>query len=625
MGFTKPSVRTESRFRTSSDSSCGSAIAAAPSCYLAAPNPRPRATTRPLSRPIPPHVTPTTLNFLTLAGATLTGALLTRACMGIAQRMDFVSRPSGERWSKRPVALGGGVAIYAVLIVGLAACSWDLALAASAVFLLGLVDDRRELSPKIKLAVQAVAALWVVWGPLDLGPAPLLLEGPPVLAWIVTGCWYIGMSNSLNLLDNMDGSAAGVAAIAALFCFALGGGSADLSFATLVAAGAALGFLCWNFPPAKVYMGDAGSLLLGFSLAGLAVRIPTGGVWWRGLIAPACVLGIPLFDTALVWFSRRAAQRPFLQGGRDHSTHRLMALGLSPRRTLLVLYGVAASLGGLALAVARGSLGTTLLSVVVAGVVLILLGVLLGEVSVYRDASGRALLAPSRHPAFLYGVEILVDLGILTGCWLGAYALRFGGMELPEGGPALPFYLSQSGFPGLPFVLGSKVVALLLFRLYRGFWRTIRIGDVLRVAQAVSLASLLIVVMATVLDRFENYSRGVIAIDWVLSLLAILASRSALRLLRETLLRLSGRQQRAVLLASPDLRELLEASLGAEPAVELVATLAPGGTPEATLQILAGHGAEVLIVPTTWSEEDPLLAAALGAGLQVRRLGVVLE
>ncbi len=569
-------------------------------------------------------MTPTTINLLTLAGATLTGALLTRACMGIAQRMDFVSRPSGERWSQRPVALGGGVAIYAVLIVGLAACSWDLALAASAVFLLGLIDDRRELSPKIKLAVQAVAALWVVWGPLDLGPAPLLLEGPPLLAWIVTGCWYIGMSNSLNLLDNMDGSAAGVAAIAALFCFALAGGAADLSFATLVAAGAALGFLCWNFPPAKVYMGDSGSLLLGFSLAGLAVRIPTGG-GLRELIAPACVLGIPLFDTALVWFSRRAAHRPFLQGGRDHSTHRLMALGLSPRRTVLVLYGVAASLGGLGLAVARGSLGTTLLSVVVAGVVMILLGVLLGDVSVYRDKSGRALLAPSRHPAFLYGVELLVDLGILTGCWLGAYALRFGGMELPEGGAALPFYLSQSGFPGLPFVLGSKIVALLLFRLYRGFWRTIRFGDVLRVAQAVTLASLLIVVMATVLDRFENYSRGVIAIDWVLSLLAILASRSALRLLRETLLRLSGRQQRAVLLASPDLAELLEASLGSEPALELVGTLAPGGTPEGTLAALKGFEAEVLIVPTTWSEEDPLLAAVLGAGLQVRRLGVVLE
>ena len=87
-------------------------------------------------------------HFLTLIGATLTGALLTRAGMGIAQRIDFVSRPKAERWSQRPVALGGGVAIYAVLIVGLAACSWDLALAATALFLLGLVDDRRELSPR---------------------------------------------------------------------------------------------------------------------------------------------------------------------------------------------------------------------------------------------------------------------------------------------------------------------------------------------------------------------------------------------------------------------------------------------------------------------------------------------
>lgn len=558
-------------------------------------------------------------DLLILGGATLAGVVLTRVCMALALRADFVSRPSGERWSQRPVALGGGVAIYGVLIAGLCALSWDLALAASVIFVLGLVDDRRPLRPKAKLVVQVAAAAWVVWGPLDEGPAPLLLEEPLWLARVVTLGWYVGMSNSLNLLDNMDGSAAGVAAVAALFCFALAGGVAPLELSSLIAAGAALGFLVWNFPPARVYMGDAGSLLLGFSLAGLAARVPTGG-GLRELIVPACLLGIPLFDTALVWFSRRAARRPFLQGGRDHSTHRLMALGLSPRRTVLVLYGAAAALGALGIAAARGTLGTSLLSVIVAGIVLILLGVLLGDVSVYRDAEGRALASPARHPALLYGVELLVDVAVLSGCWLGAYALRFGGMELPEGGAALPFYLAQSGFPALPFVLGSKVSALLLFRLYRGFWRTIKFGDVLRVAQAISLATLLTVLAATVLERFENYSRGVIVIDWVLSLLAVLGTRSALRLLRETLLRLGGRRQRALLLGSPDLLPLLAESLEDDPTLTLVGHLAPGSSAAATAAAVTEQGVELILLPAPYPPDDPLLAALLGAGLQVRRV-----
>lgn len=558
-------------------------------------------------------------DLLILGGATLAGVVLTRACMALALRADFVSRPSGERWSSRPVALGGGVAIYCVLIVGLLALSWDLALAASAVFVLGLVDDRRELPPKAKLLVQIAAAAWVVWGPLDPGPAPLLLEGPPWLAVLVTLGWYVGMSNSLNLLDNMDGSAAGIAAVAALFCFALSGAVPSLGLATLVVAGGAIGFLVWNFPPARIYMGDAGSLLLGFTLAGLAARVPTGG-GLRELIVPACLLGIPLFDTALVWFSRRAARRPFLQGGRDHSTHRLMALGLSPRRTVLVLYGAAAALGGLGLAAARGTLGTSLLSVVVAGIVLVLLGVLLGDVSVYRDAEGRALISPARHPALLYAVELLVDLAVLSGCWLGAYALRFGGMERPEGGPALAFYLTQSGFPALPFVLGSKISALLLFRLYRGFWRTIRFADVLRVAQAISLATLVTVVVATVLERFENYSRGVILIDWVLSLLAVLGTRSALRLLRETLLRLGGRRQRALLIGSPDLLPLLEEALEDDATLTLLGQISPGTSAAATLAAVQARQAELILLPASFPPQDPLLAALLGAGLQIRRL-----
>ena len=379
-----------------------------------------------------------------LVGATAAGALATRVVMAAALRLDFVSRPKGERWSHRPVPMGGGVAIAAVLIAGLLACSRDLALAVSIVFLLGLIDDKRNLSPRIKLAVQVAAAALVLWGPLDPGPAPRLFAGWPWLAIPVTGAWYVGMCNSVNLLDNMDGSAAGISAVAAGFIYALAvGGAAPapaLALAATIAAGAALGFLVFNFPPAKVFMGDAGSLSLGFALAGLALRAPLeGGFWLTQLLVPAFVLGIPLFDTALVWVSRRAARRPFLQGGKDHTTHRLVALGLSPRRTVLVLYGVAAALGGVGIAVARGGFSSGVLWVVAGGALAVLAGVFLGDVAVYQDAEGRALVPRSRHPVVLYAVELLVDAGLLSGCWLAAYVIRFGGVALPEGGAALPF------------------------------------------------------------------------------------------------------------------------------------------------------------------------------------------
>lgn len=563
-------------------------------------------------------------------GAALAGAVLTRVVMAVSTKIDFVSRPKGERWSTRPVPMGGGVAIYGVLVVGLALCSWDLALAATLIFLLGLIDDRRELPPKAKLLVQFVAAGWVVWGPLDPGPAPLLIGGSAWLAVPITVGWYVGMCNSVNLLDNMDGSAAGVSLVAALFLYALAASTGSTPPAVILAAAicasAALGFLVWNFPPARVFMGDAGSLVLGFGLAGLAVQITsagTGGI--RQLAVAAFVLGIPLFDTALVWVSRRAAKRPFLQGGRDHTTHRLVALGLSPRRTVLVVYGVAATLGGFGFAVAQGSVSTAVVTAVIAGSLAILVGVFLGDVSVYRDASGEAVVNRPRHPALLYTIELLVDVGLLSACWLLAYVIRFGGVVLPEGGEALPYYLRASALPGLPFVIGFKVAALLLFRLYRGFWRTIHFADVFRLAQALLLGSAMVVLAATLLSRFADYSRGVIAIDFLLSLIAVVASRSFLRFLRDAFAKLSGRRVRALLLGDEGLLPLLELSLADQGRFELLGALAPGSSPEALVAAARERGADLILLGRPWEPDDDLIKALLGAGFQLRQLGVVLE
>jgi UDP-GlcNAc:undecaprenyl-phosphate GlcNAc-1-phosphate transferase len=556
-------------------------------------------------------------HLLALIGAIVAAALATRVAASLARRLGLVSRVSGDRWGRRSVPLGGGVAIFLVLAPGLALLSWDLLIGATCVFLLGLVDDLRSLAPPTKLAAQTVAAAWMVAGPLDPGAPALLFSGPQALALPVTVAWYVGMANSVNLLDNMDGSAAGICAIAgaALFVLAVGGGAPDPAVAASLAVfvGAALGFLCFNFPPAKVFMGDAGSLTLGFVLADLAVRIPRGddaGV--RELAVAAFVLGIPLFDTALVWFGRRAARRPFLQGGKDHTAHRLVALGLSERRTLAVLYGAAATLGGLGIAVARGGIGTAVIAAVVAGVALILVGVFLGEVPVY-EAKGEPPPELRPHSAMLYGVELVVDVGVISAAWLGAYAIRF------EAGD-LAFYLTKSALPALPFVISIKVLCLLLFGLYRGRWRTVGFRDVVAIGKATILASALVVVTATALMRFEDFSRGVIAIDAVLTLAAVTGSRSAYRLLRHLLAGLAVTPKRAVLLGPEALADVAKRALEREP-LELVGVVDPGANGD-LVEAIVGQQAEVALLVGPSPELEARLRAA---GVDVRRLKMSLD
>ena len=174
-------------------------------------------------------------------------------------------------------------------------------------------------------------------------------------------------------------------------------------------------------------------------------------------------------------------------------------------------------------------------------------------------------------------------------------------------------------------MVGFKVAALLLFRLYRGFWRTIHFSDVLAVAKALLAATTLVVLTATLLDRFENHSRGVIAIDWLLSFLAVVASRSFLRFLRDAMSRLSGRRQRALLLGSEGLLPLLTKAVEDEGRLELLGALAPGGEPAALVAAAREREAELVLLGEPLADDDPQVTALLGAGFQIRRLGVVLE
>jgi UDP-GlcNAc:undecaprenyl-phosphate GlcNAc-1-phosphate transferase len=287
------------------------------------------------------------LDFVVLYGAAflipLAATLVfTPVAAAVARRLGVLDRPGERKVHLEATPYLGGVALVVGLVVAgilmgsTAAQAAAIAACGVVVFGLGLADDLRGLGTATRVGVEAALAV-VLWfanvraGFFDLPPLDLVLT----IGWIVV------ITNSVNLLDNMDGLASGVTAIASLAYFAIASAQGDYLVAAMAAAlaGASVGFLRHNFPPARIFLGDAGSLLLGFLLAvlGLMLDLDVANDVLR-IGVQALILGVPVFDTAFVVISRMRGGRPVLQGGRDHSSHRLSALGLSPRQVAAVTY-----------------------------------------------------------------------------------------------------------------------------------------------------------------------------------------------------------------------------------------------------------------------------------------------
>jgi UDP-GlcNAc:undecaprenyl-phosphate GlcNAc-1-phosphate transferase len=254
----------------------------------------------------------------------------------------------------------GGVAIWLACIIALLVFTdafklpqlGAILLGASLVAATGLFDDRRGLSPYVKLGMQALAASIVIFAGVRVESATPWFAVNIVL----TVVWIVGITNALNLLDNMDGLAAGVATISGGFFLLLAAGSGQILVASLAAAiaGASLGYLRFNFlAPARIFMGDAGSLFLGFILAVLGIKLHFDKepvVTW---LIPILVLGIPIFDTTLVVVSRlRRHLNPLTTPGKDHLSHRLVLAGLSSRESVLVIHMIGGMLGMVAMFIA---------------------------------------------------------------------------------------------------------------------------------------------------------------------------------------------------------------------------------------------------------------------------------
>ena len=312
-----------------------------------------------------------------LAEAFVLSLLLTPLARRIGQRAGFMDQPGERKIHHQPIPRSGGMAIFASFIIVLlvnACAAWLLrdrlgeglvhahnipsklselgGVLAGAIwiFFVGVIDDRRPLSPRTKLICQLLATL-----PLLFAGVQLTSFLPPLAGKALTVCWVVLIINSLNLLDNMDGLSAGIAAICSAVFAWIAFSTAQWYIAAMfvILAGSLLGFLRYNFNPASVFMGDGGSMFIGYMLATLAIlttyyeaapgdmRAPTG----FPVIMPIVVLGVPIFDTVSVCWIRCREGRPLSQGDTSHFSHRLAALGLSQRKAVLFIYLVTACVG----------------------------------------------------------------------------------------------------------------------------------------------------------------------------------------------------------------------------------------------------------------------------------------
>lgn len=309
---------------------------------------------------------PSPLLYLAAFGISLIAALtLTPIARRFAFRVGLHDEPSSRKAHPEPIALLGGVAIYGAAAVAafLAVPSASeqlkgIFLGGLVILFVGLQDDLAGMDPWVKLVGQATAGLVLVGFGLKGN-----LSGIPALDAAITVAWIVVAVNAINLSDNMDGLAAGITAAASIsyFAIAVSWDQYLVAVISMVLAGGVIGFLVFNFPPAKIFMGDAGSHILGFLLAvmGLNLRFPTRPRL-ATLFVPVIVLGVPLTDMLMVAISRRRRGISASTGGTDHTSHRLVVKGMTRRRVVVVLWIAGLACGGTALLVSHAPLGLAL-------------------------------------------------------------------------------------------------------------------------------------------------------------------------------------------------------------------------------------------------------------------------
>ena len=469
---------------------------------------------------------------LPFAAAFLLSVALTYVVRPVAHLTGAVATPKEDRWHRGTIPMLGGVSIAgAFLLVSLRQppASWGaLALVAGAAALgaVGLFDDYRPLRPQVKFILQLVVTTAVVASGVRLG-----ITGVSPLDQVLTIVWLVGVTNAFNLLDNMDGLAAGIGLIAAAFrCyfFVIDGNPEGAQLAATL-CGALAGFLVFNFQPASIFMGDTGSLFIGMLVGGLNVVGPLP--YNRGTVAvlmlPVLLLLVPIFDTLFVTVARTLAGRSIAQGGRDHTSHRLVSLGMSERGAVLALWGMALGSGLVATLSYQYGLPYTVTLVGLLLIGLAVLGAKLGLQRVYPHEGDTAVVRMVTD--FQYKKQIgtiALDATLVALAYYSAYLLRF------EASLDAEFSVFSKS---LLLVLLAHVVVLGALGTYQDSWRHASIRDLVKITIATTIATAAAMLIVLLVFRFDGFSRAVFAIHWLLVTSLLCGSRVLFRALGELL------------------------------------------------------------------------------------------
>jgi UDP-GlcNAc:undecaprenyl-phosphate/decaprenyl-phosphate GlcNAc-1-phosphate transferase len=421
---------------------------------------------------------------------------------------DIVVLPSGERPHSKPTPMLGGIAIIAsfVATVGIFAELFDihppqqrllwLVIGSVAMFLVGLLDDVIELRPRYKLGLELVAIFVLAgWGPqLDIFSNQ----------WIniaLTTLWLLTATNAFNLIDGMDGLAAGVGIVTAIAVAAIAGfhNHNVTMMAALAMAGSLMGFLVFNFPPASIFMGDEGALAIGLIFGVLSIQASHAG---NGslparLAIPILVLMMPLLDTVTVTVTRLAMGNPISKRGLDHSHHRLSRLGLSTMAVLATVVILQTIAGGGAVAVSQVPGYEALLILPFLGLFFAVLTLFMMDRSFDPTGPGQISgLPPIARLILGLGykrrvVEGVMDVALIAGAYFGALLIRFDFNLRPGDVEAM--------LAGLPWIVLLACGAFLLSGVYRGIWRYSGLSEVARFALASAMAGGAVELASTVL------------------------------------------------------------------------------------------------------------------------------